>query len=256
MKKVIITVKGCKYETSYYVSKSGEIYNDNKKLKQMLNGGGYLSVNLFYEKAKSITKTVHRIVATTYLPNPNSKREVNHINGDKTDNRVCNLEWCTPKENTAHAIRIGLTKPRDMNALRKGYNDKKVEILQKQSERMSGLGNPMCNIDKRIVLKIRDMYKNGHSLKEIYTLFEMPRQSVTEIIKGQRWTILPIDYVPPSNLRTKAVIRLKDGELVEFSTIKEAAESFPSPNAHSAISACCKGKRKSYMGYKWQYKEV
>lgn len=48
MKKVIITVKGCKYETSYYVSKSGEIYNDNKKLKQMLNGGGYLSVNLFY----------------------------------------------------------------------------------------------------------------------------------------------------------------------------------------------------------------
>ena len=54
MKKVIITVKGCKYETSYYVSKSGEIYNDNKKLKQMLNGGGYLSVNLFYEKAKSI----------------------------------------------------------------------------------------------------------------------------------------------------------------------------------------------------------
>ena len=102
MKKVIITVKGCKYETSYYVSKSGEIYNDNKKLKQMLNCGGYLSVNLFYEKAKSITKTVHRIVATTYLPNPNSKREVNHINGDKTDNRVCNLEWCTPHENTEH----------------------------------------------------------------------------------------------------------------------------------------------------------
>ena len=65
--------------------------------------------------------SVHRIVAEAFLPNPNGYSEVNHINEDKTDNRACNLEWCTHKENSNHGTRgarIG-AKNRANNELRR-----------------------------------------------------------------------------------------------------------------------------------------
>jgi hypothetical protein len=54
---------------------------------------------------------IHRIVAETFLENINNKSCINHINGDKTDNRVNNLEWCTQSENMLHAYKTKLIKP-------------------------------------------------------------------------------------------------------------------------------------------------
>lgn len=67
---------------------------------------GYHSVMLSKENEKSNT-SVHRIVALAFIDNPLQKTQVNHINSIKTDNRVENLEWATPKENTHHSMRNG-----------------------------------------------------------------------------------------------------------------------------------------------------
>lgn len=68
---------------------------------------GYVRFNFKYKGAHQC-KTLHRAVAEAFIPNPNNLPQINHINGDKTDNRVENLEWCTASENQKHALANGL----------------------------------------------------------------------------------------------------------------------------------------------------
>lgn len=82
-------------------------------LKPYKNCWGYLLVDM-RKNGKRYLKCVHRLVAEAFIPNPEGKTQVNHINGDKSDNRVENLEWCTCSENQYHAFRIGL-KPKNWN---------------------------------------------------------------------------------------------------------------------------------------------
>lgn len=108
-------IKYFKYQnerTKYKVDIHGNVYsykdkNKPKKLTPILNAYGYLVVNL-HIKGKQKQFRVHRMVAMTFLKNPKHLSQVNHIDGDKTNNDITNLEWCTPKANTRHAIRTGL----------------------------------------------------------------------------------------------------------------------------------------------------
>lgn len=94
------------YEGLYSVSDDGRVFSHirNRELKPKIDRYGYKVVTLFKD-CKSHYITVHRIVAITFVPNPFSKRCVNHINEIKTDNRVDNLEWVTVKENDNHGTR-------------------------------------------------------------------------------------------------------------------------------------------------------
>ena len=142
-------IKG--YEDLYEISNLGRVKsiprNGIKKtrlLKLYLDRYGYLYValcNITHKKYK-----IHRLVAEAFIPNPENKPQVNHINGDKTDNRVENLEWCTQSENQLHAIKNGLRKTR------------KVIQYNKSGEPIKEWGSPkevkrVLNIDDSTIYK-------------------------------------------------------------------------------------------------------
>lgn len=96
---------------NYEVSNFGNVRNKTTLyvLKPMKDGGGYPFIQVNRKNHK-----VHRLVALAFIPNPQNKKCVNHLSGDKTNNNVLNLEWCTHGENLAHAHRTGLKKPQQL----------------------------------------------------------------------------------------------------------------------------------------------
>lgn len=91
----------------YSVSDRGDVRNDKTGAikSARVTKCGYLLVNL-YCKGSCKSFTVHRLVAAAFVPNPLNKEQVNHINGNKADNRAENLEWATPSENQQHRYRV------------------------------------------------------------------------------------------------------------------------------------------------------
>lgn len=105
-------------ETHYTVDELGVVKNTltGKVLKQQYTKDNYL-VTTIYVNGKPKHCRIHRLVAEAFIPNPENKPYVNHINGKRDDNRVENLEWCTPAENTQHAVDSGLLTPTNERAV-------------------------------------------------------------------------------------------------------------------------------------------
>ena len=109
-KEIWKPIKG--YEGGYEISNLGRIKSlkgGHKILKQFKQNSGYDLIDIS-KKGEGFTITVHRLVAKHFIQNPDNKPCVNHINGDKCDNSVDNLEWCTHKENYDHAVSSNLVK--------------------------------------------------------------------------------------------------------------------------------------------------
>jgi len=91
-------------------------------LKQSLNRKGYPCVTLKKLDGTQKVVCVHRLVALTFIPNPQNLPQINHIDGIKTNNNVSNLEWCTPQHNIVHAFKMGLNKATKFWTGKKGSN--------------------------------------------------------------------------------------------------------------------------------------
>lgn len=94
-----------------YVNHSGNskrVVNE-KILKPVIDNTKYFVVSLWKDN-KHTRPHIHRLVAETFISNLENKPHINHIDGNKLNNSVNNLEWCTPKENIIHAYKIGLNK--------------------------------------------------------------------------------------------------------------------------------------------------
>lgn len=97
------------FEEYYSVSENGDIFSkrNNRFLKKNLKKNGYEYIELNV-KGNNSWHRVHRLVGLTWIPNPENKPYINHKNCIKSDNKVCNLEWCTGRENNIHAIENNL----------------------------------------------------------------------------------------------------------------------------------------------------
>lgn len=113
--------------TVYFRNNSGQRDYKGKILKQKYHNG-YPIVNLLRNK-NCDTKAVHRLVAETFLPRIEGKNWVNHKNGIKSDNRVCNLEWTTPQENNIHARETGLRTEDNVSGLIEYSNTLKRKVV-------------------------------------------------------------------------------------------------------------------------------
>lgn len=151
------------YEGLYMVSDAGRVIGLKKLhhpahiMSQEITENGYLRVGLFRNGRQS-KRSVHRIVAEAFIPNPDGKPQVNHINGARTDNRACNLEWCTPSENIAHSYRELGRKPSTpwsgKRSPRRVLSDEQADAIR-ADPRGSRAVAKAYGISKRSVLNIR-----------------------------------------------------------------------------------------------------
>ncbi len=147
------------------VSNRGDVMSHGKLIKGEICKTGYRRIHVS-DRGVSYKHNVHRLVAETFIPNPNNLPCVNHIDGDKLNNNVENLEWCTFSENLRHAYRIGL----------------------RSSE---GVLNTQHKLTEDDVKAIRKAYVKGkHGENNSYGLakkYNVCSRTILDIVKGKTW---------------------------------------------------------------------
>lgn len=166
-------MKNIPFATKYYVTENGEVFSSQqgklKVLKSSVDTSKYHRINLRCDNGKLKKCLVHRLVAICYIPNPDNLPEVNHKNGDKLDNRVCNLEWVTRHQNQQHAFKNNLNTNLGSNNGKAILNEKQAveaykALLEGQLEKDIAI---RFNVKKEIIKKIKYKATWGHLLKDL-----------------------------------------------------------------------------------------
>ena len=201
----------------YAVNPFGDIISNKSDFTRLLSqchgSGGYLSVNLF-KNGKEYKRTVHRLVAEAFLKNNDQKPQVNHIDGDKENNRLDNLEYCTALENMQHAFETGL-------------HSKRGRLTEDELD------------------QIVDMLNAGMIYREIADKFNISPSQVHYIATGRSHKEL-FDKIDLPDGKFKVKVKcLENGKIYNSQT--EAALDLNISN--SSISMHLKGKYSQAKGY-------
>lgn len=161
------------YEGFYQISNLGNVRSLDRKawngsvihdvsgrILKTISVGDYQGVQLS-KKGEIKKKYIHRLVAIAFVENPKNKRVVNHMDGDKKNNAVSNLEWCTPKENNDHAFKTGL---------RPMYGEK----------------SPAAKFSDDLVTSMRSDYETGlYTQKSLAEKYGMSKMQAHRILKNK-----------------------------------------------------------------------
>lgn len=154
-------------EGRYEASDHGDIRHvtNHKPRRARRNRYGYLQMNFSLNDGTGKTKTilVHKLIAETFIENPNNLPYINHIDGDKTNNHVDNLEWCTASENSRHAYDTGLA------ANKKGSQ------------------SPLAKFTNEQVKEIRILCSKGASETSLAILLGVAQSTIGKIVRGEHY---------------------------------------------------------------------
>ena len=157
------------YEEVYEASNLGNIRSNRnkrhygKQLKAYVNKKGYRVIHLCLDGVEKSHK-VNRLIAKTWIPNPNTAPEVNHIDGNKENDAITNLEWCTRSENMIHAYRTGL------------------------QQKKLGEDVPWSVLTEELVLAIRSTAATTTMYhKDIAAMYNVNQSTITRVINRKTW---------------------------------------------------------------------
>lgn len=224
---------------NHYISEIGVVINTKtgKVKTQRVAKNGYYTVNII-ENNKATVMYVHRLLALTFIPNPENKRTVNHIDGNKLNNSLSNLEWSTDKENIKHAYD---------NNLNKGCSKVTEEHLKEIYERFFN-GETLTSISKD--LPYNNVTVSNHFTKYINSIGEQEKRLIQET-KNR----LVRAKLAGENKRDLCVLQMINPitNTIEktFSSLAEARK-FLNKNSSGPISNVLSGKQKIAYGYFWK----
>ncbi|AXF39877.1 HNH homing endonuclease [Bacillus phage vB_BthS_BMBphi] len=160
----VINVEG------YLITSCGKVWSiESGRFLISSNANGYLKVGLTLSKGIQKNFMVHRLVAEAFIPNISNKPFVNHLDGNKKNNDVNNLEWCTSRENNLHAREFGLID-------NKGEKHPMVKLT---------------DMDVISILKWKDL----RTQQEVADEFKVSRVTVQGIWNGTKWKHIRRDWV-------------------------------------------------------------
>lgn len=162
---------------NYEISNLGNVRNKSKQFLKQQKMNMYMTIKLYDKKNKKmLLKNIHRLVAEAFIPNLENKPCVNHVDGNKINNCVNNLEWCSYSENTIHAFKTGLQKTWCGEKFGKEHPNYKFRGKWKTQKKV-------YQYDKN-----NNFIKKYNSAEEVFRKLNISSSHIGECCKGKRKT--------------------------------------------------------------------